>query len=1050
MSNTSDQITGLGNKRGVCMAIFKKAGDSNLNFIPKIIVQCISQAAFHQSPFLAIAAGETASACIDGIVSASSMSASNIQKNIEKICREIVPERYNNYTGIIQAAVEICIDNVDLFKEGYDAEAVAKKLTHGYISKYNNQFQNDEIARLQRFLPQVLEQVIYEIEIKYERDAEFQIIWKNFIHKKMKQVEEVLYEHSRQIKNVQNHIQAMDALRSGCTVTEQSDFFRNKWDDNLFLDDYMPLRHVYQLPCYDDFKSDLQDVLQKTLDLCSDFRHRMLVILGHPGSGKSTLITYLLNNCSISKDRTIRCYRFSGFESIDWNRNAENLPQVVLNELHLSIEDLNDSVLILDGLDEIDMRSNHVDLLNYFFGQWAKSRRICRFSLIITCRANRIADPGEIQCPYITLCPLNENQIDAFIRAYCGKSSLPISQVLKDSEGIGDVLGIPLILYMVLALDIRVNNVTSLGDVYSQIFSLTGKNSIYSRQKYDSKHIITATDADKIHLFSKKIAEKMWELRPSEAYLEREEYESIAFEIAGEGEDQLRKLLIGQFFIEGQNSHELYFVHRSMYEYFVALSLYDSIQALLSLHITPTELYVQNFADANVNSPLNEIANKLGIQCLSDYPDIQEYLFAMLKQGATVNRDWWLDLLNGFTEYGLADAANERRKGGLAGITEETNRFYNLVWLTKEHLKLAGVQPPYNLWREQKPIYLFIPTAVRKDLSDLNLDQESFANADFEQANISGSVLKEACLIGANLSSSDLTRSVLKSAKMYGADLSDADLSLASLENADLRSANLSGANLRHVNLNGADLRGVSLQNTNLNEASLVGANLEGVSLCGCTVERTVFTQTNMQNTNLDGLDLNGLSFRGANLSGATLIKADLQEADMSGANLLYADFSEANLQSANLTDAQANKIVLTSAYLKFSQIERSNLSGANLDGADLELANLNHCRLDKADLSNANLRHASLCYADLREAQLIHADFSHAVLTNADMLDSAADNALCDDRSIFQEVTWHSACNATGKDGLLVDLRNEEYPCLDEWDKLSDSFNPNNPWSHF
>ena len=68
------------------------------------------------------------------------------------------------------------------------------------------------------------------------------------------------------------------------------------------------------------------------------------------------------------------------------------------------------------------------------------------------------------------------------------------------------------------------------------------------------------------------------------------------------------------------------------------------------------------------------------------------------------------------------------------------------------------------------------------------------------------------------------------------ADLSGTDLSNANLIGANLSDTNLRGAHLSHANLIGANLRGVDLSNadlysTNLSDANLIGADLSGIDL---------------------------------------------------------------------------------------------------------------------------------------------------------------------------------------------------------------------------
>ena len=148
------------------------------------------------------------------------------------------------------------------------------------------------------------------------------------------------------------------------------------------------------------------------------------------------------------------------------------------------------------------------------------------------------------------------------------------------------------------------------------------------------------------------------------------------------------------------------------------------------------------------------------------------------------------------------------------------------------------------------------------------------------RANLSGSYLSRANLIGANLSGADIRGANLRGANLSGADLSGADLSGADLSGADLIGAYLSGSHLSRANLIGAYLSG----------ADLIGANL---------------SRAYLSKADLSGADLSGADLSGADLIGANLIVSCLSRANLIGANLSGAYLSNANLSNADLKDAK-------------------------------------------------------------------------------------------------------------------------------------------------
>ena len=157
----------------------------------------------------------------------------------------------------------------------------------------------------------------------------------------------------------------------------------------------------------------------------------------------------------------------------------------------LSNEELNKKILILDGYDEISVKDDRKEILDQLYWELVKNNTIKCFSLIVTCRVNYIKDIESIQCKYITLQSWNKYQIKSFFTIFKEKTGSNIAQyTLKNIYENQEVLGIPLILYIVLALNISIEDNYSIVDVYDQVFSLEGGiyGRCFQRRQYESPH----------------------------------------------------------------------------------------------------------------------------------------------------------------------------------------------------------------------------------------------------------------------------------------------------------------------------------------------------------------------------------------------------------------------------------------------------------------------------------------------------------------------------------------------------------------------------------
>lgn len=99
---------------------------------------------------------------------------------------------------------------------------------------------------------------------------------------------------------------------------------------------------------------------------------------------------------------------------------------------------------------------------------------------------------------------------------------------------------------------------------------------------------------------------------------------------------------------------------------------------------------------------------------------------------------------------------------------------------------------------------------------------------DFQQADLTGAVLRDASLQRTDLTGAKLIEIEGSDARFVSAVLAEADLSRSNFRSADFSRADLRGAKLIET-----DLRRARFFNANLQGADLTGANLAGVDLTG-------------------------------------------------------------------------------------------------------------------------------------------------------------------------------------------------------------------------
>lgn len=680
---------------------------------------------------------------------------------------------------------------------------------------------------------------------------EFDMLWKKRESEyfrgeftKIDQNDREIFEQLNNIEEVLDFIrrnmnrQEGDKLgHNGIPVVNRVDEYAKKWNENVFLNDFneedenagvnIKLKDIYIDECLPHYiwgsNTKLSDKLRDCLiKYMNNDKKKMLLILGQPGIGKSTLITWIMANL-VKKKENILIYQFStDLNSIDWQ--SKNILEDICSVIRLEQDELENKTLILDGFDEIYIGNDRERILNKLNRELMSLNTLKTFSVIITCRENYIYNLQNIYCDYIVLQAWDEIQIEKFCITYwkkCGNaiSKDKIQKILENKE----IFGIPLILYMILALDIPIEKSSSIADVYDHVFSQK-KGGIYDRC-YDTEHRINEPKIKKyIHQISQRMSFWIFENNDEKAFIYQKNFKQICDNVMSQVEDKSNNMqsdtLIGCYFkikhCEGKLADEVNFVHRSIYEYFVAIYFFETISNL---------------------SSKEEVAGKLGELLKTGH--LSKLMLEFIKHKFENIKGYnWAEVtkkvFNKMLRNGMTYYVNEKYNNV---IEKERNIFFNM-------LEIVGL---WNLNLEKLNnriiVYLqcnrFSKLNVKGiKLGDSNADMKNLIGAYLNGANLSRAYLYNVNLTGANLNRADL-----KSADLIGTFLIKADLGGADLGGAYLSGADLSGANLSEANLYRAHL-----VETNLSGAYLVGAYLGGVDLSEANLSQTIFdeSQVNM------------------------------------------------------------------------------------------------------------------------------------------------------------------------------------------------------------
>lgn len=771
--------------------------------------------------------------------------------------------------------------------------------------------------------------------------------------------------------------------------------------------------------------------------------YRLLLLYGMPGQGKTSFCKRLMYDLLNRDERVERPVYFIRLRKIPnlGKLKASPLEYIIQvieeqNQIEINSKNLGQSILILDGMDELAMSSQLTmsesdtiiqELLN-------ESRNIDNINIVVTSRHGYVdADRPLSGALVLQISELTEGQqIDWIDRYRILKPStsftLNVFQKIDRSSALGKLITQPILLQMVADLDKIPSDTANRAELYQQLFDFV-VSTPWKEKGQNIAALANLGQSKSKRLFRYSLQEMAFEMfRNEKDYLPSTIIEQDILSVRKlmkalgniEARDSFKTMYISFYFREigvigssgyrqEEEEYALEFVHKSFSEFLVAEYLYRRLD----------QIYLATDQDGDLRLTEKREALREWNFLVTQRPfskEIVEYLIHMIYNDSDeVKKERLKDRLihfssvlfqNGFLlpEDVISYQSNPIERG--------VESFY--IWfIVCSCLSFEPLLTQNSTYRQIFLRFLHFCLIQPRHVILVGCD---LTGSNLKGGKMAGSNLASVKLLGASLEGADMRDAIctganLKGAFLQGVNLERADLQGANLERALIHGANLSDADLRRVNLQGAQLQAANLESADLEEAYLLETNLQGANLIDADLQRAFLREANLRFASLERANL-----KGAHLDGAYMWLTDLFAADLRKTSLQWAHLQGANLEKADLREAD-----LEQSFLQGCHLERCLLQKANFEGANLSNAFLDESNLEGGSLYNASLVGASLVSTNLEKVNLEGADLSRVKLEQAKGL------------SFEQLLKVSSLLNCTGLPENLYERLLDEKPCLFE-----------------
>ncbi len=642
--------------------------------------------------------------------------------------------------------------------------------------------------------------------------------------------------------------------------------YKDYKENNGFVDMDYPYESIHELI--------YETLTEKNRLKLANNAPQLILLLGYPGQGKTSFCKKMLYDTYADPMLLGKDLFFLKFRNISRVRELLNNPLATLKEkirkeigFEVSDQKIEESILLLDGLDELYMKENmEKDEIDTFIRNFLRELKneYKQLKIVITSRYGYLYMP-KLKDKNILIAQLSELSIEqqqrwlANYKKYHPNIVLTqekIKEIHENKSGnlkhIAELIKQPILLHMIARLPEEISADDNKAKIYDNLFSALVKRE-YDTEEEGQIDVLKGPSEKDLRKVIREIAfaifksgneyihkTQMEKLPAVEQFMEKLENRNM--------NNALKSLMIAFYFQEvkkkegdegedkeKREEYAVEFLHKSLKEYLVAEKIWLKMKNFINKN-SEEDYTIDSFEEAmGLTFPL------LAKQVLSK--EIIDYLSEIIKNDEMTDKnkeELHTRLVKFFPAYIKNNFLQEykaEKNTAISAFDLANNHCYG-YWSILSHLHIDRNAIPEEEAIQVMLIEQFYSLLYKNRY--INLGKQQLKNTNLRGINLSNAILDGAILDGASLDGAILDGAILDRAILDG----------AILDRAILVGAILVGASLVGASLDGAILDGAILDRARLDRARLVDTDLKDVE--GLTVEQLIKTASLKGCRNLD------------------------------------------------------------------------------------------------------------------------------------------------------------------------------------------------------